>query len=129
VPVPASHWKKTNVENKLSIMQEPIGYDPYDPWMSAFGVKAKALFYKGHKTGKLLSVAIALADWLLPNLLRRLSFCQPRAYPISTALWILSRDQITHPDEAYTALMNQTSRLETQYGVSWGLGFPWMSKN
>jgi len=107
----------------------PIAQDPYDPWMTRLGVYAKHHFYQGHLQGKLLSIGIAVADWLFPNSLRSLLKAPPRSYPITTAQWILSQDVIANPDAAYRALMSTASSKAEEFGTSWGLGFPWMSKN
>ncbi len=107
----------------------PATFDPYDLWSTRLGVYAKRAFYKGKAKGKLLSISIALADWLLPNLSRLVSKAEKQTYPITTAQWLLSQEKFDDPVSALEQLMSTASPEEEKFGSAWGLGFPWMSKN
>ncbi len=109
--------------------QCPASYDPYDLWMTPLGVYAKRKFYQGKLLGKLLSVAVAVFDWLLPTLSRKLCGAKKREYPITVAQWILSQSDLVDGRAALQQLMATASNQVEAYGCAWGLGFPWMSKN
>jgi len=97
--------------------------------MTPSGVFAKKHFYQGRVIGKLFSITLGLADWLFPGLSRTLFRAQPRNYPITVAQWILSRQELHDADSLLDELMACSSARREQFGSSWGLGFPWMSKN
>ena len=107
----------------------PVSYDPYDLWMTSPGVFAKKHFYRGRIIGKLLSVAIGLADWLTPNVSRAILGAKKRSYPITVAQWILGQSSIADSESALRQLMAVSSTRKEEFGNCWGLGFPWMSKN
>lgn len=109
--------------------QPPKHFDPYDPWMTPLGVWAKRHFYTGRLIGKLSSIVIALADWLLPGLSRQCYGATARYYPISYSLWLLSQDTVEDPQTALNQLLSLSVDKNDNYGTCWGLGFPWMSKN
>ena len=113
----------------MKFSQAPIAFDPYDLWMTPVGVIAKQAFYRGRLSGKCLAIIIALGDWLAPGLSRSLYRSRPRAYPITTAQWILSQEQLANPAAALAELMTVASSQTDEFGRAWGLGFPWMSKN
>ncbi len=106
----------------------PIALDPYNPWMTPFGVSVKRQFYKGKLMGKVGAMAIGVIDWLAPTLSRKALGAKAQPYPITTAQWILSQPIIEHPKTCLAELMACAS-TDDHHGSSWGLGFPWMSKN
>lgn len=100
--------------------------DPYDIWMSEPRIKLRRRFYSGQLLAKVEAALVMLADWLAPSLMRkRLS---ERTYPISVAQNILCENPIKNPRLAVEAIKTVASG-DARYGTSWGLGFPWMSKN
>ncbi|HID46897.1 MAG TPA: hypothetical protein EYP34_14245 [Chromatiaceae bacterium] len=104
--------------------------DPYDLWCTPFGIRVRELFYQGNLLGKLGALVIALVDWLLPLMSRKLLGAQPRAYPILSAhYWLLMvyRGQLSDCRMALDDLRSQVLGLPDM--SAWGLGFPWMSKN
>ncbi|MBI1194364.1 MAG: hypothetical protein GC138_00755, partial [Gammaproteobacteria bacterium] len=107
----------------------PGAHDPYDLWMTRVGVGVKDRFYRGRLSGKVGAVAIGLADWLTPEWSRSLLHAPKRQFPITAAQWILSQDSIEDPGGALAHLRSLASSRQDLYGLSWGLGFPWMSKN
>ncbi|MGN7614074.1 hypothetical protein ACQZV8_18550 [Magnetococcales bacterium HHB-1] len=113
-------------------MLDPV-YDPYDLWSTPWGVKARSWFYQGRLSGKAAAASIALLDWLMPQMSRHF-FCTPRLYPIVVAHHTLTLKQLGKLDHTICAkLLSQMKQCATdptgKSGWSWGLGFPWMSKN
>ncbi|MBV1878329.1 MAG: hypothetical protein KUG79_11855 [Pseudomonadales bacterium] len=104
-------------------------YDPYDPWMGNLGVSIRKKFYQGELVGKLLAVCVVAVDWLAPTILRKVIGIQQRSYPITVAQRILLADTISQPETALKAIMDLAVTNHNKYGIAWGLGFPWMSKN
>jgi len=104
-------------------------YDPYDPWMTRLGLFAKKRFYAGKLDGKLMSVGIAVVDWLFPTISRRLLGSAKHVFPITIAQHILKTDGAFHRRSDLEQLMSVASSDTDRYGAAWGLGFPWMSKN
>ncbi len=115
-----------NAESAASLAPS---YDPYDLWMSDFGVKVRKDFYDNKFGGKVSAAFISLVDWLFPILTRKLLGTNRRLYPISAALELLTCDEIVQPEEALARLLSLAVNDEAHPGTSWGLGFPWMSKN
>jgi len=72
---------------------------------------------------------LGLADWLAPQLSRSLFGANKRSYPITVAQWILSQNSLDEPEFFFDKLMQTASTRTDEFGDSWGLGFPWMSKN
>lgn len=107
----------------------PDAWDPYDLWMTPLGVLAKRAFYCGKMVGKLSCVALGLADWLSPCLARIALRSPKRQFPITIAQWILAQDTFDEPDRQLEALIAAAVSDRPQDDLSWGLGFPWMSKN
>lgn len=107
----------------------PDAYDPYDPWMTDIGVAVKDRFYRGRLSGKLGAVAIGMVDWLMPERTRLLLHAPMRQFPITAAQWILAQDTVSDPGRALAHLRSLASSRRERFGLSWGLGFPWMSKN
>ncbi len=105
-------------------------FDPYDLWMTSPGIYARDHFYQGHLRGKVLSAAIALADWVFPRSSRRVLMVGRRVYPITLAQWI-GMSRIDRPEDArrFVQELERCAACNTPDSVSWGLGFPWMSKN
>jgi len=97
--------------------------------MTRPGVWTKDHYYRGRMSGKIGAVAIGLADWLTPGWSRSLLGAPKRQFPITVAQWILSQDSFENPREALRHLKSLASSRTDLYGLSWGLGFPWMSKN
>jgi hypothetical protein len=112
----------------MDIAFPPRSHDPYDPWMTPLGVKARERFYRGEPGGRVLSLAIAGVDWLLPATLRHLIGSPRRIFPITLAQRILSIEPRDLPDSALQHLVAVSCRGAND-GLGWGLGFPWMSKN
>ncbi len=109
-------------------------YDPYDPWLSYLGVNIKRRYYQGDFSGKIFAIIIGLMDWLIPELTRYIFRSQPRKYPIVLSQNILrcSYLNVINNDNALKMLQNINSVSTDPTGNnnwSWGLGFPWMSKN
>lgn len=108
--------------------------DPYDLWSADLGVGVRKSYYAGSIIGKMGAVGIGVLDWLLPWLSRRLTGAAPRYYPIVIAHEILlksiegSLGQV-HARKALDLLSSIASQKGSGSGWSWGLGFPWMSKN
>lgn len=113
----------------MTDQQVPKCFDPYDLWMTKLGVYAKRHFYAGHLIGKLLSVMIGVVDWLLPSISRKVLGSYQRLYPITVAQWILSLPNLDKPQELLDLLLSTAVPKERGFGLAWGLGFPWMSKN
>lgn len=102
--------------------------DPYDLWMTDLGVEVRRQFYRGKLSGKLAAVAIAFADWTAPGLSRSLVRSEGIVCPITVAQLILLNPQVD-PAEALAVLLDCAVPDRGTYGLAWGLGFPWMSKN
>lgn len=118
-------------------MSEPTGaeatpfepaYDPYDVWMTPAGVTVRTAFYAGKLRGKLGAAIIAGCDWLMPGLFRLALGAQRRHYPITVAQAICCQPQLTEPRAALNLLVS-IAAINDDNEISWGLGFPWMSKN
>jgi len=107
----------------------PSAHDPYDLWMTGAGVWTKDRYYRGSLIGKAAAVGMGLTDWLLPGISRSALASPKRQFPITAAQWILSQDSFDEPREALAHLRALASSKDEQFGLSWGLGFPWMSKN
>ena len=75
-------------------------HDPYDLWASSFGVLVKERYYSGSITGKLGAVGLGLADWLFPNVIRKLVGTKKIVYPINIGHEALIRDTLSRLDEA-----------------------------
>ncbi len=109
-------------------------FDPYDPWMSEVGVKLKRSFYSGTLRGKSGAIILGLSDWAMPQALRAILCSCARAYPIVDA--IICKTKYLNGDvdcDSATTLLESLKMTSTDpsgaNGWSWGLGFPWMSKN
>ena len=108
--------------------------DPYDLWASSFGILVKERYYSGSITGKLGAVGLGLADWLFPNVIRKLVVTKKIVYPINIGHEALIRDTLSRLDEASEKKILHHLTTEAAYpngepSWAWGLGFPWMSKN
>lgn len=106
----------------------PTTLDPYDLWMTSVGVDARRAYYDDRLWGKLACIAIGVIDWWLPMLSRRLVSARARVYPITLAQWVLMQPAADNGDELLDAMLDCAAADEPS-SVSWGLGFPWMSKN
>ncbi len=104
-------------------------FDPYDPWMGPRAISVRRAFYQGKLSGKISAALIVLFDWLAPKFLRKAMKVQRRNYPITVAQKILTTESIEQPKLALAQLMSVAVPDSSKYGVAWGLGFPWMSKN
>lgn len=109
-------------------------FDPYDIWASPFGISCRKRYYSGSSLGKLYVSGIGLLDWLFPMLGRRLACVQPKIYPISLGHEILRfqiERQISESEAKELLDIARRVGIKDKYGsiYSWGLGFPWMSKN
>ncbi len=102
--------------------------DPYDPWMTPSGVRTREMFYAGRLAGKIRAVVTGLADWWTPGLLRSVIGAEPLAYPITVAQLIMMSDH-ADPQASLHALEASAVPDRARFGLAWGLGFPWMSKN
>lgn len=102
--------------------------DPYDVWMGERAVRVREQFYAGSLMGKLSAAIIAGADWLAPGIVRRLFKAAPRKYPITTAQLIMMNCDVDS-QSGIRALKDCAVSDFDQYGLAWGLGFNWMSKN
>ena len=100
--------------------------DPYDVWMTSSAISVRKHFYKGALWAKFAAALIAGADWFAPSLYR--TNIPTRSYPITVAQNILKQKALAHPQQALEALIEVATEDES-FGLSWGLGFPWMSKN
>lgn len=72
---------------------------------------------------------LAATDWLCPNLARGMLGVRPRIYPIVVAQLILTHKRLQRPDAALRRLKLAAVPDRARFGLAWGLGFPWMSKN
>lgn len=109
-------------------------YDPYDLWATKVGVKIRQKYYSGDIEGKLGAVALSVFDWLLPDVSRKIINSQPRIYPIVLGLETLRLECGGELDEVIankltTLIASLATDSTGKSGWSWGLGFPWMSKN
>lgn len=109
-------------------------FDPYDIWSSRLGVMVRRAYYSDEILGKLGAVTLALGDWLMPGVSRRIISAEPRSYPIVEAHRILQLETenrlSSDLSEALTAnLASMSVDCAQKQGWAWGLGFPWMSKN
>jgi len=109
-------------------------FDPYDIWSSQLGVSTRREYYAGSKQGKLKAVSLALIDWLFPDFGRYLVSAEPRMYPISLGHEVI-RCQLEHhmsdseAEECLGCAQSIGIKDNNDLTYSWGLGFPWMSKN
>ncbi len=109
-------------------------YDPYDLWATAVGVEIRQKYYSGDMVGKFGAVGLSVFDWLLPNICRKVINSQPRVYPIVLGLETLrlkcrgELDEVTST-ELITLIASLATDPTGKSEWSWGLGFPWMSKN
>ncbi len=109
-------------------------HDPYDLWASPPGVAIRERFYARRLSGRIGAVTLGLADWLLPYLGRRIARARPLCYPIVVAHEVLrgGMKETTDKESRKDALRILRS-IAAEKGAhgrwSWGLGFPWMSKN
>ncbi len=117
-------------------MSSPLSpvYDPYDLWATNAGVKIRQKYYSGDIVGKLGAIGLGVFDWLLPNVSRKVINSQPRIYPIVLGLETLrlecrgELDEVT-ANKLITLIASLATDPTGRSGWSWGLGFPWMSKN
>jgi len=118
----------------MSFLLKISSFDPYDIWASPLGVSIRRGYYAGRKPGKIKAVALGLLDWLLPTLGRYLVSAEPKIYPISLAHEVIrfqSEHQISDSEARGMLDCAQSVGIEGNNNLtySWGLGFPWMSKN
>ena len=109
-------------------------FDPYDLWASPWGVSIRERYYRGNHLGKIGAVALGLLDWLFPQLARRLVVARKVEYPIVIAHVVLQTYFQHSPVEVdylhALRAFRSTAAIQGAGGQwSWGLGFPWMSKN
>ena len=109
-------------------------FDPYDLWSTEIGIKVRDRYYRGELTGKVGAVSLGLLDWLTPHVSRRITHARSRNYPIVIAHEVLRLQQLHQLDENIAAnllklLASSATNPSGETGWSWGLGFPWMSKN
>lgn len=102
--------------------------DPYDLWACRPGLWVRRKFYDGALLGKIGAVGLAVVDWLVPATARRLFGCHGRVYPITVAQMILMNPDVD-AGRALKGLRACAVPDRDRYGLAWGLGFPWMSKN
>ena len=112
----------------------PPVYDPYDLWSTQLGVDVRRRYYAGKLGGKLGAIGLGVLDWLIPNIIRKVTRARPRIYPIVVAHEILRLKyaRALAGQEAVQFLELLKSVAVDPVGASgwaWGLGFPWMSKN
>lgn len=108
--------------------------DPYDLWSTDLGITVRRRYYAEVLLGKAGAVGIGVLDWLLPDLGRRLTGAAPRYYPIVVAHEIMLKEMEGNLGQVYAGqvldlLSSIASQKGNESGWSWGLGFPWMSKN
>ena len=108
-----------------------ISFDPYDVWATPLGVAMRRRYYDGRLTGKWGAVGLSLLDWLLPGTARRIVSAKPLSYPISVAHAVLRQKMENRPTESPKKLLQHLGAMAIHRDgtTSWGLGFPWMSKN
>ncbi len=108
--------------------------DPYDLWSSPLGVKIRDSYYRNKISGKLAAVFLGVVDWILPEISRSILGTVKRTYPIVIGHEILRMNYCgeLNATQAVHAIEVGNSVLSKRLGeseCSWGLGFPWMSKN
>ncbi len=109
-------------------------YDPYDLWSTNLGVYIKRKYYADEFLGKMAAICIGIFDWLLPIFSRKILKTGKRYYPIVVAqgVQILSLSGELSNNNA-AELLDQLKSISSDpsgvNGWTWGLGFPWMSKN
>ena len=109
-------------------------YDPYDLWATDLGIWVRKQYYLGRISGKGGGLALVLLDWIAPGFCRYLAGAKPLRYPVVIAheilLWrIVSQVEKDLEDNSLEQLVSLASRHGDEKLWSWGLGFPWMSKN
>lgn len=107
-------------------------YDPYDLWATASGLNIRKRFYEGGLTGKAGAALFSLMDWVMPSLSRTIVGVSPRLHPITIAhLLLISRYTGFELQNSSIDILKRlaSKRKSSNTEWSWGLGFPWMSKN
>ena len=115
-------------------MNKSLSYDPYDLWASPRGVSIRERYYRGNPWEKTGAVTLGLLDWLFPQTGRRLLGARKLEYPIVIAHVVLqARSRHLPVDVDYPRALTTFRSTAAAQGArgqwSWGLGFPWMSKN
>lgn len=116
---------------KFALTQDLACYDPYDIWMTNFGIRVKELYNTNKWIGLLPAATLTLWDNFLNNKLRFLYTKQE--YPTAramAALTLLNSYKINEQEQFLTAAKNHIDWLIantcTGYsGLCWGLGFKW----
>ena len=109
-------------------------FDPYDIWSTRVGITVRHAYYSGSFIGKMSAITLALGDWLIPGLSRKMVGAKRSAYPIVEAHRVLqleTEEKLTRKlaEELLAHLVFLRSRNQGKHDWAWGLGFPWMSKN
>lgn len=111
------------------------GYDPYDLWSTAYGIRSRRIFYNYGKPAAVIAAPLALADRLFPRVSR--SGVQKKQYATSHAHLILG---LTHlyatgfgDDDHQThaiALGEELDALKIAgySGDCWGYPFDWQNR-
>lgn len=91
-------------------------------------------YYSLSIIGKIGAVILGGVDWLFPDISRHVIGVKPRVYPISVALESMIMDYGSKPRRSTYSELFQYLRVLAVINTkknswSWGLGFPWMSKN
>ena len=105
--------------------------DPYDLWETNAGVAARKAYYKGKIRGLCGAAMIGALDWLFPALSRRVAGSARRIHPITAAQLCLATHGAGAEDRAseWLQIFRDIAAVAHDGEWSWGLGFPWMSKN
>ena len=109
-------------------------FDPYDMWASSLGLSSKGNYYAGKYLGKLGAIGISLLDWFFPIFGRKIVSAEPKVCPISLGHEVM-RLQLERGIADFEAhkMLDCARNIGVVQGnnlkYSWGLGFPWMSKN
>lgn len=123
--------KKLEKIASVCMLQDLSCSDPYDIWMTDFGIQVKSLFNKNKYLGILPAAGVTLFDHFLNNNSRL--FYEKREYPTARAMATLALLNLYKKENKEEFLQGAKLHLDwlientcTGYaGLCWGLGFKW----
>lgn len=106
-------------------------YDPYDVWMTSFGIRVKELYNANKWIGILPAAALTVWDNFLNNTTRFLY--KKQEYPAARAMAALALLNLYEVEEDEELLLGAkhhidwliTNTCKGYAGLCWGLGFKW----
>ena len=110
-------------------------YDQYDLWATAYGIRARRLYYRWGRPATPLVLPLALIDWLVPA--SRRWFCPRRRYPIADAHYLMGFVALHQAlgNGTYLAAAAQladslmASSIPGFSGPCWGYPFDWQARD